>query len=223
MNKISVIIPTLWKTSGLKERLLNISNVESVGEIILIDNSETPEDIQNIDKLKHIKEYENTYVNPAWNKGARLAKYDKLCFVNDDVDFDLNIFETILPLITEDKGMIGLAEFHGAGVWEDEPGADYSRPSDKRGDRGYKTHILEINERKPGYGCFFFMHKKSYVQIPEDIKIWYGDDWLFYKSGKQNYSIMNFDIVGKPSQTSDLVEFNPVKNLDKLLYYRLFQ
>lgn len=222
MDKISVIIPTMWKSQGLKERLMNISAIETVGEIILIDNSETPPEL-DIVGLNHIKNYKNIYVNPAWNLGVELAKFDKLCFMNDDVDFDLRVFKTIQPAITEDKGMIGLAEYHGYGVWQDEGGCDRTRPDYRRGHRGYTLKLFEVKERRrPGYGCLWFIHKNSYTPIPDDIKIWYGDDWIYYKSGKQNWSMMNLDIVGKPSQTSDLPEFNEVKQNDQRLYHKHF-
>ena len=222
MDKISIIVPTLWKSEGFKERLMNISALESVGEIILIDNTDTPPELDIIN-LTHIKEYKNTYVNPAWNKGVELAKYDKLCFLNDDVDFDLNLFKNILPHITEDKGMIGLNEYHGNGVWEDELGCDRSRADYRRGHRGYELKVFQLNEnRRPGFGCLWFIHKNSYTPIPEDIKIWYGDDWIYYKSGKTNWARTNIDIIGKPSQTSDLPEFNEVKQNDQRLYHKYF-
>jgi hypothetical protein len=222
MNNISVIIPTLWKPIGLEERLIELSKIDSVEEIILIDNTPSPPDL-TIPKLNHIKEYRNTYVNPAWNKGFRLSKSNKLCFMNDDVDFDFDLFKNISPHITEDKGMIGLYEYHGNGVWEDEPGCDRSRPDYRRGNRGMELKVLEVNGgRRPGFGCLWFIHKKSYTTIPEEIKIWYGDDWIYHKSGKPNYSIINLDIIGKPSQTSDLIEFNEVKSKDQGLYHKYF-
>jgi hypothetical protein len=222
MDKISIIVPTLWKSEGFKERLMNISALESVEEIILIDNTINPPHL-DIDKLNHIKEYENTYVNPAWNKGYELAKSNKLCFMNDDVDFDLNLFKNILPHITEDKGMIGLNEYHGNGVWEDEPDCDKSRADYRRGNRKMELKVIQLDEkRRPGFGCLWFIHKNSYKLIPNDMKIWYGDDWIYYKSGKPNWAILNLDIIGKPSQTSDLSEFNKVKQNDQRVYYKYF-
>lgn len=222
MDRISVIIPTMWKTEGLRERLMNLSAIPTVGEIILIDNSLTPPEL-DIVGLRHIKNYENIYVNPAWNLGWETAQFDKLCFLNDDVDFDLRLFKNISPYITEDKGMIGLAEYHGCGVWQDESGCDYSRPNWRRGHRGYTLKVFQLNEnRRPGYGCLWFIHKNSYTPIPNDIKIWYGDDWIYYKSGKPNWAMMNIDIVGKPSQTSDLPEFDSVKRNDQRLYNKYF-
>jgi hypothetical protein len=101
---ISVIIPTLWKPEGFIERLEEISKNSNVGEIILIDNSTLDIDTSHIPKLNHIKENQNTYVIPAWNKGVKLAKYDKLLIANDDVETDWGVIDVVYPHITEDKG-----------------------------------------------------------------------------------------------------------------------
>jgi hypothetical protein len=83
--------------------------------------------------------------------------------------------------------------------------------------------VFQLNEnRRPGFGCIWFIHKNSYQIIPNDMKIWYGDDWIYYKSNKPNWAMMNLDIIGKPSQTSDLEEFDTVKQNDKGLYYKYF-
>ena len=216
-DKLTVVIPTLWKSEGFLDRLKTLATVEAIGEIILIDNTTNPPDLE-IPKVQHIIEFKNTYVNPAWNKGVRMSTYDKICIMNDDVDVENIVFSQALPHITEDKGMIGLYEYHGTGVWEDEPGCDYSRPNYfRKKDLDFK--VIEIgNDRKPGYGCFWFIHKNSYLMIPEQIKVWYGDDYIFYRNGKPNYSMINLNIVGKPSQTSDLPEFDEIKRLDYHYY-----
>ena len=217
MDKISVVIPTMWKSEGFVHRLAKLSNIDVIGEIILIDNTSNT-NILPIPKVIHIIEGQNTFVNPAWNKGVNLAKWDKICIMNDDVEVHNELFTNVLPHITEEKGMIGLHEFHGTGVWEDEPGCDYNRPHTLRGNRlPFKT--FEINtSRRPGFGCIWFIHKKSYLPIPHQLKIWYGDDWIYQKSGKPNWAMMNVDVVGKPSQTSELSEFNEVKHRDCLIW-----
>ena len=43
MDKISVIIPTMWKSEGFVHRLAKLSNIETIGEIILIDEIFTPD------------------------------------------------------------------------------------------------------------------------------------------------------------------------------------
>jgi hypothetical protein len=66
-----------------------------------------------------------------------------------------------------------------------------------------------------------FIHKNSYKEIPESLKVHYGDDWLFDKNGKPNYQIVNWKMGGESEQTSGLSEFNQIKENDKLIYNNL--
>jgi hypothetical protein len=219
-NKISVIVPTLWKIDGFLDVLKRLSKIDIIGEIIVIDNTVNPPEL-NIHNVVHIKEKTNTFVNPAWNKGFKLSKFEKLCFLNDDVDVDDSIFEKILPHITEDKGMIGLYEFYGYGVWEDEIGQKENNHIHHR-TRNLEFKVMPTNEtRKPGFGCLWFIHKKSYVEIPEGLRLWYGDDWIYRKTGKQNWYMMNLSIIGRVSQTSSLNEFDKIKKEDTVYFEQL--
>ena len=73
----SVVALTMWKCNRFQQTLRELSKHPLVGEIILIDNTSNDLKIE-LPKLVHILEGKNTYVNPAWNKGAELATYDKL-------------------------------------------------------------------------------------------------------------------------------------------------
>jgi len=188
---ISIIIPTLWKDPTCLDRIKLLSNHDLVGEIILIDNTDEGLDFgENIPKLKHIKEFKNTFVNPAWNKGVRLAEYDKLLFLSDDVDTDFSILDMVYDYITDNIGMIGA----GVSCWN----PHYV---------GGQPLLVPINQRQMCYAAFFFMHKNSYVPIPEEMKVWHGDDWLFIKPKKQNYELTNWEMLGMSSRTSGLPEF----------------
>lgn len=205
-DKISVIVPTLWRVKNFTDVLLQLSAHEKIGEIILIDNSESSSEL-HIHKVLHIREQKNTYVYPAWNKGVRMAKYQKLCFLNDDITFDMRLFDVILPKITDDKGMIGLWEFHG-------------KPIIRNND---DISIAPINHRNSGYGCLWFIHKSRYMYIPEEMKIWYGDDWLFNKLRNTNYGIYNLEIHGVTSATSNHPEFNQIKLEDSKAFHGKYQ
>lgn len=201
---ISVIIPTMWKCENFKSKkmLYDLSNHPLIGEIILIDNSENFEIDIDIPKVFHIKEDKNTYVNPAWNKGVQLSKYDKLLILNDDVETDLEIIDLTYEHITNDKGIIGA----GVSCWQ------Y---------KGGTPAINYLKYREACYGCLMFIHKESYTPIPEDIKIWHGDDFLFFRSGKPNYEIVNWKMWGDSEQTSGLEEFNSIKENDTKIYNNL--
>jgi hypothetical protein len=203
---ISVIIPTMWRSHKeiFLSELAALHKHHLVGEIILIDNSDNPPTLDTgWVKVRHIKEMTNTFVNPAWNKGVRLAQYDKLLIMNDDVETNYDIIDMVYEHITEDKGMIGA----GQSCWH---------PHYKGGD----TMLNQIPFRQMCYGSLFFIHKQSYTMIPEDIKIWFGDDWLFAKSGKPNFEIANWELRGESSMTCDATEFNPVKERDGELYHK---
>jgi len=209
---ISVIMPTMWKGKTAWKTIRELIEQPAVGEFILIDNSE--EDNGNKpfarnfgNKLVYIEEGKNTYVNPAWNKGVKLAKFDKLLFVNDDVETDWSFVNALEEYITADRGMIGA----GVSCWQ------YNETYEGSGG------VVPIGHRPNCYGCVFGIHKESYVEIPDDLKVHYGDDWLFTKSGKGNYEIINWKMGGESEQTSGLAEFNPIKEMDKHLWINKYQ
>ena len=205
---ISVIIPTLLKVDRLQKSLIELSLCDVVGEIILIDNSENNK-IFNIPKLVHILEHKNTYVNPAWNKGVSIAKYEKICILNDDTWFDWSELSNISKFIKEDVGMIGMSPNN----WDNQDGnLKLYRPlPDGKTAQGFRPN---------GFGCCFFIHKKNWDPIPEDLKIWAGDDWLFYRSKKPNYILEGLKCGGHMSFTSDDItfknEFDQIKQNDMI-------
>ena len=204
---ISVIIPTMWVPKTALDMIKLISKQNSVGEIIIIDNSVGLNiNLSDIDKVIHIKENKNTYVNPSWNKGVKLAKYDKILLVNDDVITDWSLLNKIEPHITENIGIIGPA----GECWD-------LNKTNHNGD----IQFSEIQCRVACYGCVMFFHKNSYVPIPDEIKIHYGDDWILTKSKKPNLQFFNWVLGGDSEQTSGKNEFNEIKNQDRENYYKL--
>jgi hypothetical protein len=208
-NMYSVIALTMWKCERFRETLIELNNHSLVGEIILIDNSESDVEPLNLNKLKHIKEEKNTYINPAWNKGVSLAKYDKLLVLNDDLWFNWNIFSILESYVTEEVGLIGMAE------------ENFDNPSNEFG-------LEPINHRNGGFACAFFIHKNNWIDIPFEMKLWGGDDWLFVKNrenGKQNYKIVGFKLEGEVSGTLENADLtptlNPIKQKD-LEYKQLY-
>jgi hypothetical protein len=197
----------MWVPKTALDTIKLISKNKHVGEIIIIDNaSELNIDLNGIDKIIHIKEPTNTFVNPAWNKGVRLAKYDKIFLANDDVITDWSLLDMIYPHITEEVGIIGPSDI----CW------DPNKTS-----RNGNIEFKEINYRPSCYGCVMFFHKKSYTPIPEEIKVHYGDDWIFNRSNKPNFQFFNWVLTGESEQTSGKSDFNEIKNQDRENYYKL--
>lgn len=183
---ISVVIPTLGLVKELNDNLKDLSLCPYVGEIILIDNTENSLPVK-INKVRHVLEGENTFVNPAWNKGVEMAKYDKLLIINDDTWFDWDLIKQIEPHINEASGMIGI-----------------SSKNYKIQNQANPIKLQKTGKRPMGFACAFFIHKDNWSPIPEEMKIWGGDEWLFLhlqKRGIQNYRLINLKVSGSISTT----------------------
>ena len=111
MDKFSIVIPTLWKSNRIGKLLFSLIECEFVDEIILIDNAgKFFENFEALDKVKLVQVKENIYVNPAWNLGVKIAKNNCIAILNDDINFNPNIFEVITEDILNQFGIIGMGE-----------------------------------------------------------------------------------------------------------------
>ena len=167
----TVIIPTMWKPDTFEEQLNSLCCSEYVDEIILINNDKdiTPNfDILNNKKILRITPPENIIVNPSWNLGVYLSNNNNICLLNDDMIFDMNVFKFMSYHL--DKHICGLNMYSEAEYFE----------------------LIEVDKRIHGFGCMMFIRKDLYDYIPESIRLFYGDDYLFISNklkGGKNYFI----------------------------------
>ena len=150
---ISVIIPTLWKPNFFESILEELENVKEVGEVIIISN-DTPTFIPKGKKVRLLQQDKNLGVNASWNLGAKEATYENLVFLNDDFIVDSSFYRKAL-LASKDYGIIGINQ------------------------DTYETKIKTITKMPYGFGCCFFLKKEDYLEIPEELFTFFGDDWLF--------------------------------------------
>ena len=218
MSKVSAIIPTLWKAKEFTDHLVDVLiEDESVGEIIIIDNAPADFSYDN-EKVVMLRQEENLYVNPSWNLGVEEADYDKFIIFNDDIIIPYNFVFELESMLTPDKGVIGI---DATSVIEVD---SFSIKNITFLDR--KIDLKPLKKRGWGFGITLAGHRKSYYKIPENIRIWYGDDYLVQMNnevGKVNYVIDDIPIFTKMSTTSDLEEFNEIKNIDTLMYDRVIK
>lgn len=166
----SVVIPTMWKSEKLKVMLDFYQKSNLVKEIIIIDNNSKEKfDLSKFSKIKYYTENKNLFVNPSWNVGYTFSNYE-LLLANDDVI--VHDLDKILSLILKsDYDIVGIDL------------------KSKDNDELQIVDLPELDETKPlgntfyGFGCF--MYVKNYQYIPQDIKIWYGDDFLLQNSKKR--------------------------------------
>ena len=218
MSKVSAIIPTLWRAKKFTDHLVNVLvEDESVGEIIIIDNAPADFFYDN-EKVVTLRQEENLYVNPSWNLGVEESDYDKFIILNDDIIIPYNFVSKLEKWLTKDKGIIGI----------DKPSVikvvDCSNENITFLDREIALKSIVI--RDWGFGIVMAGHRNSYYKIPENIRIWYGDDYLTQmknEQGKVNYVSDDIPIFTKMSATSDLEDFNEIKNIDTLMYERFIK
>lgn len=201
MDKYSVIIPTLWKSNRTKKLLSDLRECEYVDEIIVIDN-ESPADMNLFvePKMRMISKGKNIYVNPAWNWGIDLAKNESIALLNDDINFDPNIFGLITNDVLNQYGIIGMGEGNYRGEIDEE--------------RGPYLDVWQPGVNDWGWGCFIMFNRKYWVDIPNDIKIWYGDNFIKDVNPSPKACLRNFKVETEMSTTSDEKEWDEIKKQD---------
>lgn len=201
MNKFSVIIPTLWKSKRINKLLFDLIKCEFVDEIILIDNGgKFFEYFEALDKVKLVQPDENMYVNPSWNLGVKLAKNNSIALVNDDINFNPNIFGIIDSKVLDEVGIIGMGE------------GNYKEPIDE--ERGPYLDIWQPGINDWGWGCMILLKKQNWLEIPNEIKIWYGDNIIKDVNPAPKACLRNFRIETEMSTTSDEKQWDEVKKKD---------
>jgi len=196
-KQYTVVVPTMWKYEPFKAFLNDLLQHENVGEVILIDNDprHTPHTLPNHSKLRYKTFGTNIFVNPSWNWGVENAAFDYVCILNDDMKFDLNVLEDLKATLEDpNTGVCGII-----------PGvAQYGQPPVTDGNYSIVPWAPDIHQF--GYGCLMFVNKNSWTHIPDDLKMYYGDYFIFdtfLASGKTNYCILNMKHETPYAQTCE--------------------
>lgn len=207
---LSIIIPTMQKDLDvLNKLLLELDTDKSVGEILVIDNSGKGFNTC-LKKVKVFVQNENLFVNPAWNLGIKLSSKDIPYFgiLNDDIIFPKNLFSSVDKFLSQSDSSVGLA---GIDCATNTPKSDFDAyPED--------TDISFVKSDKMAgfWGSAYFGKKENYFEIPNEIKVFYGDHFLFRKNQqalRQNYLITNLKVKHLESLTSHSSKF--IKKLFK--------
>lgn len=192
----SVIIPTLQRVPETSALVADLTGSPLVGEIVVINNAGTPLSYHS-PKLRELRQDANIFVNPAWNLGAEQARFEDLCFVNDDVRFDVNLLNHVRRVLRLPVGIVAPHET----TFADPIAADQTPLAARR------IRFTPAYKRTNGYGTLMFMRKTSFLAIPDAIKIWFGDDYLFYRQQKRNFAFRGVPIHTTMGATSGSPEF----------------
>lgn len=207
---LSIIIPTMQKDLDVLNKLLcELERADVVGEVVVIDNSCKGFN-SNFSKVRVFTQKENLFVNPAWNLGIKLSnpEYKIFGILNDDLILPKNLFKAVDDFFSKSDKNIGLA---GIDCATNSPKSDFDEyPKDSE-------VKFEIMDKMAGFwGSAYFGLKKNYFVIPEEIKVFYGDHFLFRRNqqaGRANYKITNISVKHLESLTSHSSKF--IKKLFK--------
>lgn len=200
----SVVIPTLQKSPKLGRLVASLDAVDLVGEIIVINNAPEPLVFASR-KVRILNQAENIFVNPAWNLGAEQARFPWLAILNDDVVLGRDFFaRAALLLRTGRVGMVGLNKDHVTGS-----------------SGGIRKFVPASPAYKRGiaFGVAMAMPTKNYVPIPENLKVFYGDDWIFHSQTRRNWTLRNIHIDVDMSVTSGAPKFLAMGREEKRWYF----
>lgn len=193
---ISFIVPTLWKSNNtLYPMIESYVRAEIQGaEFILIDNAHGCYMHPGITTLVANK---NLYVNKSWNIGVQIARNEYVCLLNDDIEISFETIKHNLDKIKNlDFGIIGFDANKNLSETVDYPIYDFK--------------FEEAECRTLGFGCMMIMKKENYIPIDERLKIFFGDDILYWwnkdKNGRKIYTISNLKVHGSLSVSSS--EYN---------------
>lgn len=191
-------MPTMWKVDDVVRNVSLYDSYTNVNKIYLINNdpSATPSSDLVGTKLDVIDYGRNIYVNPAWNEGYHRSDADVICFLNDDVFVEEEVFDYIANLDFNDIDIIGV---HLKGSVDNYHIVDHP-------DRKEELIRLNVDKSKPiggqayAFGVCMFVKRSSYRVIPSLYQIWYGDDYLI-QNCDNIYALKTSKIKGAISQT----------------------
>ena len=195
----SILIPTLWREREILER--NIRGFEAdprVTDVIILDNSGfiKPDDLYDDGKLTILPGKHTNYVNRSWNLLVKSCPSQFFILMNDDIIIDAAEYLDALDTINlHNHGAVGI---HFSSINE---GCVTPAPFD-------------VDETGWGWGTCIAGAVKNWVPIPEQIRIWYGDNWLQLTMGTP-LSIRGLKWFGKMESTSGDPAFDQIKMLDQ--------
>jgi len=213
----SVIIPTIWKQNlnNFREVLEDLNASPDVREIILIDNAPSANSktiLAGISKIQYMPMEQNIYVNPSWNLGVSAANSEYVMILNDDVWTNPSLSKIIETHKTHEDKNNGIYGFSTSCFLCKE--SIQTVPTEP-------VYFVSNEGRGTGWGCMFLFKRDMWVDIPDELKIWFGDDYItqqFMKRNQTVYSIKNV-CVTEWSVTTRLPEFSSIMENDRQLYF----
>ena len=198
----AAIVPTLQRTTLLHKLLDDLAAHELVDEVLVVNNA--PQSLEHGSvKIRVVAPGRNIYVNPAWNLGVSETTSRRLGIINDDVALPAGLLESAAERLDKGAGIIGahLSCFSREGV-----------------DPGTPVRFRPAWWRTRAFGTFMLMDRASWVPIPEDLQIYFGDDFLFRRQTMTNFTFSGVRLGRHTGTTASSVEFRGFLERESALF-----
>ena len=222
--KILVGIPVLYGPKHCREAIESVIDNENV-TVLVIDNGSGPDMIDMLSsfpvskykgKLVIIRNPENVYVNPAWNQILeyfldRDDEYDELLIMNSDLVMCKDWYEVLkkhltlfpqnipIPHITTNKNELGIVN--------------------------KSQEVTHVFEGTPGvFICLNQVHASLIYPIPREIKVWFGDNWIYETLRKWYSTVILSNLVAYHSGSQTVSRVPGISELieqDKIEWLKL--
>ena len=225
---ISVIIPTLFKINDafFLKVIEEYLKVPDISEIIIIDNtvdkvSKSKSYLKN-SRIKLVIDNDNLFVNPAWNYGVSIAENEYVVLANDDIFCRYYLFDKIKRYLKAEG--TGIVTFTTLNCIYDHQLLD--KIINRKTITSIDTYISSIDNIKGNdvlitdfkrKGMLFAFKKENWVDIPDDLIIWAGDDYIYMEmvnKGLINVQIYPYYIYHHDggSKTCDIYKNMTIRN-----------
>lgn len=204
MKKFSVIMPTMWFSKRTVPLIRDLIDTDFVSEIIIIDNNTGAKpNLPQSDKIVTLTQKKNIYVNPSWNLGVKTSSEENLCIINDDVSARWSDIFGFVSDLDWDKYCIGI---HPVSYKYDEP----------------MIRVVDGSHIGKGWGCCIFLSKKEWVDVPDGIKINFGDNFIVDSYGDPKSLMAYIETDMSTTSASPLLlrdqGFSDIKSQDAINY-----
>jgi len=210
---ITVVVPVHNQIKITDDFFMTISeNTVLPEQIVLIDNGSSDNYLELVNKFKnlnitYIRKETNEGVNAAWNLGIALAKTPYISILNNDLLLNKYFFQMVTQSMVNDK-KLGIV-------------VPYTILQDKEYRHKTKNELPILGNLSKREGWAFTIRKNitdNIKPIPSKLKIYYGDDYLFYYTKALNYRTMkitNNFIFHYKNKTINTLISNPNKTINK--------
>lgn len=205
---ITYVIPTLWKDKNIFATIEEFKKISDENSRLIIINN-TPNlgiTISDDDRINIVNMGYNSFVNPAWNLGVEMATTEYVCLLNDDININLKGLHEIIS--SEKPEFVGFSHLNREELDNDT----------------YLVKWDNVNKRPFGFGQFMLFKKDNWHKIPEDMKIFHGDDVIYFYHTLvldiKLHLIGGFKIGGNQSTTAKSWWKSDIASKDSLEYFK---